>query len=259
MRLALDEFTKEAPTIRVDRKLNSVDVVDALGDLFTPRRPPAYLRSENGPEFVAEKLRTWIAAVGAKTAFIEPGSPMGKRLPREPRRQAPRRAAEPRDLLLPPRRADPHRTTASPRQRRPAAQRPRLPTASYGGHRPRRSETRHALTIQLGPLGGGSPDGRRFRGRGTRTIAPASAPRPSWTRRHPAPERYPRSTWRPIGVGCSASSTFTQARHRLASRIRSCPGRAASTGPASGRARPGRTRSRSVYSIGRGASVSTKG
>ncbi len=71
----LDEFTKEALMIRVDRKLNSVDVVDALTDLFILRGPPAYVRSDNGPEFVAEKVRSWISAVGAKTAFIEPGSP----------------------------------------------------------------------------------------------------------------------------------------------------------------------------------------
>ncbi|WP_156875009.1 IS3 family transposase [Sulfitobacter alexandrii] len=71
----IDEFTKEALTIRVDRKLNSTDVVDALTDLFILRGPPEFIRSDNGPEFIAEKVRDWIAAVGAKTAFIEPGSP----------------------------------------------------------------------------------------------------------------------------------------------------------------------------------------
>ena len=71
----IDEFTKEALMTRVDRKLNSVDVVDALTDLFILRGPPAYVRSDNGPEFVAEKVRSWISAVGAKTAFIAPGSP----------------------------------------------------------------------------------------------------------------------------------------------------------------------------------------
>ena len=71
----IDEFTKEALTIRVARKLNSTDVVDALTDLFILRGPPEFIRSDNGPEFVAEKVRGWIAAVGAKTAFIEPGSP----------------------------------------------------------------------------------------------------------------------------------------------------------------------------------------
>ena len=58
-----------------ERKLNFVDMVDALTDLFILRGPPAFIRSDNGPEFVAEKVRNWIAAVGAKTAFIEPGSP----------------------------------------------------------------------------------------------------------------------------------------------------------------------------------------
>jgi putative transposase len=71
----IDEFTKEALTIRVERKLNSTDVVDALIDLLILRGPPEFIRSGNGPEFIAEKVRTWIAAVGAKTAFIEPGSP----------------------------------------------------------------------------------------------------------------------------------------------------------------------------------------
>jgi len=71
----IDEFTREALMIRVDRKLNSVDVVDALTDLFILRGPPEFIRSDNGPEFIAEKVRNWIAAVGAKTAFIAPGSP----------------------------------------------------------------------------------------------------------------------------------------------------------------------------------------
>ena len=57
------------------RKLNSTDVIDALTNLFILRGPPAFIRSDNGPEFVARDVRAWIAAVGAKTACIEPGSP----------------------------------------------------------------------------------------------------------------------------------------------------------------------------------------
>jgi len=71
----LDEFTRESLEIRVRRKLSSVDVIDVLTDLFILRGPPAFVRSDNGPEFVAEAVRRWIAAVGAKTAYIEPGSP----------------------------------------------------------------------------------------------------------------------------------------------------------------------------------------
>jgi putative transposase len=71
----IDECTRECLAIRVDRKLNSVDVVDVLSDLFILRGVPGHIRSDNGPEFVATAVRAWIAAVGAKTAYIEPGSP----------------------------------------------------------------------------------------------------------------------------------------------------------------------------------------
>ena len=71
----IDAFTKEALVIRVKRKLNSTDVVDALTDLFILRGPPQFIRSDNGPEFIAQNVRDWIAAVGATTAYIEPGSP----------------------------------------------------------------------------------------------------------------------------------------------------------------------------------------
>ncbi len=71
----LDEHSRECLTIRVRRKLNSVDVIDALSDLFILRGVPAFIRSDNGPEFIAQAVRDWIAAVGAKTAYIEPGSP----------------------------------------------------------------------------------------------------------------------------------------------------------------------------------------
>ncbi len=71
----LDEFSRECLSITVKRKLNSTDVIDALTDLFILRGPPAFVRSDNGPEFVAKDVRAWIKAVGARTAFIEPGSP----------------------------------------------------------------------------------------------------------------------------------------------------------------------------------------
>lgn len=71
----LDEFSRECLTIRVKRRLNSTDVIDALTDLFILRGPPAFVRSDNGPEFVAKDVRDWIEAVGARTAFIEPGCP----------------------------------------------------------------------------------------------------------------------------------------------------------------------------------------
>lgn len=71
----IDEFTRECLAIRVDRKLKSTDVIDVLSDLFILRGVPGYVRSDNGPEFIARAVREWIVAVGAKTALIEPGSP----------------------------------------------------------------------------------------------------------------------------------------------------------------------------------------
>ncbi|MFK0167159.1 IS3 family transposase [Rhizobium sp. NPDC090279] len=71
----IDEFTRECIAIRVERKLKAVDVIDVLSDLFILRGIPAHIRSDNGPEFIAKALREWIALVGAKTAYIMPGSP----------------------------------------------------------------------------------------------------------------------------------------------------------------------------------------
>jgi len=71
----IDEHSRECLAIRVKRKLNSTEVVDALTDLFILRGVPAYIRSDNGPEFIAEAAKNWIAAVGARTVYIEPRSP----------------------------------------------------------------------------------------------------------------------------------------------------------------------------------------
>jgi putative transposase len=70
-----DEFTRECLAIRINRKLKSSDVIDVLSDLFILRGVPEHIRSDNGPEFVAKTVQYWIAAVGAKTAYIEPGRP----------------------------------------------------------------------------------------------------------------------------------------------------------------------------------------
>ncbi|WP_092691075.1 IS3 family transposase [Tranquillimonas rosea] len=71
----IDEFTRECLAIRIDRRLNSTAVIDVLTDLFILRGVPGHVRSDNGPEFIATAVRGWIDTVGAKTAFIEPGSP----------------------------------------------------------------------------------------------------------------------------------------------------------------------------------------
>ena len=71
----IDEFTRECLAIDVSRRLTSEDVLERLSDLFTHRGPPEYIRSDNGPEFTAHRVRDWLKNVGVKTLFIEPGSP----------------------------------------------------------------------------------------------------------------------------------------------------------------------------------------
>jgi transposase InsO family protein len=71
----IDEFTHECLAIRVARRLKSIDVIDALSDLFVLRGVPGHIRSDNGPEFIAKAVQDWIRAVGAQTAYIERGSP----------------------------------------------------------------------------------------------------------------------------------------------------------------------------------------
>ena len=71
----VDEFTRECLAIDVARNLSSDDVLDCLWWLFVTRGVPDYIRSDNGPEFTAKAVRAWLAEVGVKTLFIEPGSP----------------------------------------------------------------------------------------------------------------------------------------------------------------------------------------
>lgn len=71
----VDEFSRECLSIKVARRLNSTSVIDVLSDLFILRGVPGHVRSDNGPEFIAKAVQAWIGAVGAKTAYIAPGSP----------------------------------------------------------------------------------------------------------------------------------------------------------------------------------------
>ena len=71
----IDEYTRECLAIEVNRKLNSRNVMDVLSQLFIERGTPQYIRSDNGPEFIAQRLRWWLKRHKIDTLFIEPGSP----------------------------------------------------------------------------------------------------------------------------------------------------------------------------------------
>jgi len=75
MLTVIDEYTRECLAIEVARKLNSMNVIECLGDLFVCRGTPAYLRSDNGSEFTAKIVRGWLERLEVQTLFIEPGSP----------------------------------------------------------------------------------------------------------------------------------------------------------------------------------------
>ena len=73
--VVIDEHSRRCLAIRVARRLSSDDVLEVLAELFLAHGVPEHLRSDNGPEFVAHRVRTWLARLGVTTLFIAPGSP----------------------------------------------------------------------------------------------------------------------------------------------------------------------------------------
>jgi putative transposase len=71
----IDEFTRECLAIRVARRINGLGVLESMADAMLVRGIPEHIRSDNGPEMTAKVVRGWLAGVGAKTLYIEPGSP----------------------------------------------------------------------------------------------------------------------------------------------------------------------------------------
>jgi transposase InsO family protein len=75
--VVVDEHTRECLAIEVARKLDSQDALRVLARLFLEHGVPVYIRSDNGPEFIAEAVRDWLIKVGVVALYIEPGSPWG--------------------------------------------------------------------------------------------------------------------------------------------------------------------------------------
>ncbi len=71
----IDEYTRECLAILTQRRITSHDVIEQLFYLFIFRGTPGYIRSDNGPEFTAKAVRSWLKDLGVTTLFIEPGSP----------------------------------------------------------------------------------------------------------------------------------------------------------------------------------------
>ena len=71
----LDEYTRECLALVPARSIPSRDVVQLLDWLFLVRGAPDHIRSDNGPEFVARRVRQWLQERQCATIFITPGSP----------------------------------------------------------------------------------------------------------------------------------------------------------------------------------------
>ena len=70
----LDEYSRRSLSIDIGRKLTHEDVLERLADLFIKHGIPAYIRSDNGSEFIAKSVREWLQRLGVKTLFIELGA-----------------------------------------------------------------------------------------------------------------------------------------------------------------------------------------
>ncbi len=71
----MDEYTRECLGLKVDCSITSEDVIDILAELFATRGAPKCIRSDNGPEFIAQAIRRWLDCVDIEALYIEPGSP----------------------------------------------------------------------------------------------------------------------------------------------------------------------------------------
>jgi transposase InsO family protein len=71
----VDEYTRECLVLEVGRSITSTDVIDMLDWLIGKRGTPAFIRSDNGPEFVANAVRSHLSDLDVETRFIAPGAP----------------------------------------------------------------------------------------------------------------------------------------------------------------------------------------
>ena len=71
----LDEHTRECLALEVETSITARDVVRILEGIVEQRGAPEFIRSDNGPEFIARAVKAWISEKGMKTLYIEPGAP----------------------------------------------------------------------------------------------------------------------------------------------------------------------------------------
>ncbi len=153
----IDEFTREALAIEVDRSIDADHVVRILDRLAAQRGgAPAFVRFDNGPEFVAHAVADWCRFTGCESVFIDPGSPWQNAWIQGFNGRLPRRTPQRPPVGQPARGSSDHRGLADRLQHQPTPHRPRRP-------QPRRVRRRldHQPTpsrIATGPLNGSPSD-----------------------------------------------------------------------------------------------------
>ena len=71
----IDEYTRECLALEVDRGMTAKAVKTVLAGVVQQRGAPVHIRSDNGSEFIASAIRTWMATAGLETLYIAPGAP----------------------------------------------------------------------------------------------------------------------------------------------------------------------------------------
>ncbi len=71
----IDEFTRECLALRPARSIRSRDAIGVLAEVIRQRGAPQFVRSDNGPEFIARAMGDWLAEAKIGTLYIEPGAP----------------------------------------------------------------------------------------------------------------------------------------------------------------------------------------
>jgi putative transposase len=80
----VDEYSRECLAIEVQRSITAEDVVRTLAALFERRGEPSFIRSDNGPEFIAQAVKRWLEVSGVRTLYIEPYALPGRTPTRRP-------------------------------------------------------------------------------------------------------------------------------------------------------------------------------
>jgi putative transposase len=71
----MDEYTRKCLLLEVERSMTGERIRDLIAEVFKERGAPKHLRSDNGPEFIATKLKQFLEAAEVETLYIEPGAP----------------------------------------------------------------------------------------------------------------------------------------------------------------------------------------